>query len=565
VKDSINRETRGDLSVKNSSKEGRENKAYYRDSPRPMHLPKKGAGSELDKSLGVLVKLNETSRGPPLELKQPPRLSFDARDGFSRSLTRDVPRLSYDGREVPAVWSRQNNDNNPRLSLDSKDASLLDSNSDSNSISNSNSITKGEKIGIVAKLMGLEAMPRSSLEEQEVVEPLKDGKFSTPKNYGCDEKMPKIPKTQEKRKTRGPELGMKPKSSSRIPIEPTPWKQQEKICIPQKMSYRKWENQVPEQQVSVYNEIEKRLKDLEFEQSNRDLRALKQILDSMHMKGLLEAEKDATISNSDSRSEQHLKSIKERASATDFKSPIVIMRPTKSNLGTVQDVPLASVLPQLRTSDDGNKKNSPIYYQNFKEQPSKASHRVSSNKRPDNRRTEENFKQKTGLSSGSTSPRLQRKKLEMEKRLKPPTPDSNANKSSKQHPGRNYTDSTSPRNRSRQKPAQTEKNDEMLSDVSTGYNGDEVSLRSDSIISMASSKVDVEVTSIYKSGDVKNASSSQSEYQNPKVKVPGQFVCDISFIVLPRILDSDFQLKVLFYQTSLNKKILNFWCSLCNI
>lgn len=529
VKDSINRETRGGLSVKSSTKEGREHRNYYRDSPRPMHLTKKGTGSELDKSLGVPVKLKEPSRGPTVELNQPSRLSFDARDVFSRSLNRDVPRLSYDGREAPTVWSRESNDNNPRLSLDSKDASLLDSNSDSNSISNSSSITKGEKIGIVAKLMGLEAMPKSSFGDQEVVEPLKDGKIATPKSYCCDEKMPKISKMQEKRRTKGPDLGMKPMSSSRIPIEPAPWKQQEKICIPQKTNYRKRDILVPEQQVSVYSEIEKRLKDLEFEQSNRDLRALKQILDSMHAKGLLEAEKDVTISNSNSRSEVHLKSNKTSASETDFKSPIVIMKPTKSVLCTVEDVALGPALPHLRTNDDGNKKKSPIYNQNFKNQPSKASPRVSSSKRPENnRRTEENFKQKTGSNSSSTSPRLQRKKLELEKRVKPPIPNSSSNKSSKQHAGRNYTDSTSPRNKPRQKPAQTEKNAEMFSDVITGSNVDEVSLRSDSTISMVSSKVDVEVTSMDKSGDVKNISSSQSEYHNSKAKVLGQFLCDFS-------------------------------------
>ncbi|XP_078180122.1 protein LONGIFOLIA 1-like [Carex rostrata] len=520
VKDSINRETRGGLSVKSSTKEGRAHKNYYRDSPRPMHLPKKGTGSELDESLGGLVKFKEASKGPTLELNQPPRLSFDARDVFSRSLTRDAPRLSYDGREVAATQSRENNDNNPRLSLDSKDASLLDSNSDSNSNSNSNSITKGEKIGIVAKLMGLEAMPKSRFVDQEAVEPLKDGKISTSKNHCCDEKMPKIPKIQEKRRTRGSDLGMRPVSSSRIPIESAPWKQPERICLPQKTSYRKRENQVSEQQVSVYSEIEKKLKDLEFEQSNRDLRALKQIIDSMHAKGILEAEKSATISNSNLRGEQLLKSNKESASTTDFKSPIVIMKPTKSVLGTVEDIPLAPALSQVRTSDDGNKKKTPIYNHNFKEQPSKASPRVSPSKRPENRRTEENFKQKPSSNSSSTSPRLQQKKLDMEKRLKPPIPNSNSTKSSKQHARRNYMDSTSPRNRSSRKPAQTEKNDEMLSDVSTGHNGDEISLRSDSTISMASSKVDVDVTSTDKSEDVKNISSSQREYQNTKAKSP---------------------------------------------
>ena len=156
----------------------------------------------------------------------------------------------------------------------------------------------------------------------------------------------------------------------------------------------------------------------------------------------------------------------------------------------------------------------------------RSSPRVSPSKRPENRRTEENFKQKPSSNSSSTSPRLQQKKLDMEKRLKPPIPNSNSTKSSKQHARRNYMDSTSPRNRPSRKPAQTEKNDEMLSDVSTGHNGDEISLRSDSTISMASSKVDVDVTSTDKSEDVKNISSSQREYQNTKAKVWGQFVCD---------------------------------------
>ncbi|KAJ3705983.1 hypothetical protein LUZ61_009688 [Rhynchospora tenuis] len=519
VKDSINRESRGSLSVKSSTKEGREHRSlkYYRDSPRPLHLPKKGTGNELDESLRVLVKLKEASTGPTVETNQPPRLSFDAKDVFSRSLTRDAPRFSYDGREV-ASQSRENYDNAPRLSLDSKDASLLDSSSDSNSNSNTNSTAKGEKIGIVAKLMGLEALAKSSFRDQEVVEP-KDGKISTPRNY-FDEKMPKIPKMQEKKRCKSPDIGMKPMSSSRIPIEPAPWKQQERICIPQKTSYRKRETQAPEQQVSVYSEIEKRLKDLEFEQSNRDLRALKQILDSMHAKGLLEAERSPTISNSNLQNEQYLKSNKLNASAKDFKSPIVIMKPTKSILGTVEDAPLAPALPQLRTNDDGNKKKPPVYNRIPVEQSIKAGPRASPSKRPDNRRTEENIKQKTGSNSSSTSPRLQQKKLEMEKRSKPPIPNSNSNNSSKQHASRNSTDSTSPRNRLRRKPAQTEKSDEFLSDVSTGQNADEVSLRSDSTISKASSKIDVELSITDKLGDIKSISSPQREHQISKAKDP---------------------------------------------
>ncbi|KAJ4812564.1 LONGIFOLIA protein [Rhynchospora pubera] len=521
VKDSINRETRGSLSVKSSTKEGREQRSlnYYRDSPRPLHLPKKGTGSELDESLRVLVKLKEGSTGPTLETNQPPRLSFDAKDVFSRSLTRDAPRFSYDGREV-ASRSRENYDNTPRLSLDSKDPSLLDSNSDSNSNSNSNSdsTAKGEKIGIVAKLMGLEALPKSSFRDQEVIEH-KDGKISTPRNY-CDEKMPKIPIMQEKRRCKSPDLSMKPMSSSRIPIEPAPWKKQERICIPQKTSCRKRETQAPEQQVSVYSEIEKRLKDLEFEQSNRDLRALKQILDSMHAKGLLEAERNPIISNSNLQNEQHLKSNKKNASTRDFKSPIVIMKPTKTILGAVEDAPLAPAIPPLRTNDDGNKKKLSVYNRISVEQSIKAGPRVSPSKRPDNRRTEENIKQKTGSNSSSTSPRLQQKKLEMEKRSKPPIPNSNSNKSSKQHASRNSMDSTSPRNRLRRKPAQTEKSDEFLSDVSTDHNADEVSLRSDSTISMASSKIDVELSITEKSGEVKSNSLPQREYQIVKAKGP---------------------------------------------
>lgn len=604
VKDSMYRESKG-LSIKTTTREEAVGRAVkHRNSPRPLQLSKSVDGSrgvgvnmkqnapvDLKESLQVLAKLQEAPWYHS-EAKEVPISSHEAKYGSWSSVSRDAPRFSYDGREINRLSfeSRENLKSTiklkelPRLSLDSREGSFRGSNSDSkpnrlsknfqnggnsndearNPQQSSGTGTQKRPTSVVAKLMGLETLPDSALAGDNQLGVIKTcsvegtsdpfSKSSKTNELNRAIRMPKSPRNSSKDPTsprwRNSDFVMKPIPSSRLPIESAPWKQLDGNRGSQKPAFRP--AKIPPRESnsfsSVYNEIEKRLNDLEFKQSGKDLRALKQILEAMQAKGLLETRKEeqdsnfgtqrdcepiCTSSNQNSRSlsqqnsqSNHVITSPSRGSnsSRSFESPIVIIKPAKLVEGS--GIPASSAIPidqisglhKIRSGGSAEAKKASINGQTTKDQSPKNSRRnsdVSSTDKKVSGRTMKSTQSSSRSpqlpkenatssvkSSGSGSPRLQQKKLELEKRSRPPTHPSDSNKPRRQSNGGG---------KARPKSSNSQLSDDQLSEISNesrslSCQGDDMSVQSDSNI-VLDSKMDIEVTSTAESIEIDGTQS----------------------------------------------------------
>ncbi|KAE8652526.1 hypothetical protein Csa_013544 [Cucumis sativus] len=596
VKDSMYREART-LSVKTStSEEPLSRSMKHRDSPRPVQLSQSADGAskvdtdwkqkmpvDLKESLLVLAKL----RDAPWyynEVVEHDRLSHEVKDGYLQSFSRDAPRFSYDGREVnrlsfesrDTIRSAPKFKDFPRLSLDSRESSIKGSKSGSNTTRNLKNLhssdcssenssdpprpsgSRKHPPSVVAKLMGLEALPGSPLASDAqakgdpFVSSLDGANFIRPIRTDSPRNTLKGPTSP---RWKNPDFVMKPIPNSKFPVEVAPWRQPDgtrgfdKSAMKHSKGLAGSSNPFP----SVYSEIEKRLEDLEFKQSGKDLRALKQILDAMQSKGLLDTRKEEEPSatqrenepkresasvNSRLTSEQSRRKTQKAAttsrpdSSRCGESPIVIMKPAK--LVEKSGIPASSVLqidglpglPKLQKPSQGKK--SPSGSRVVKDTSPENSHRDSganSTKKKDNARNvrqthtsskPQHLPKENTVSSikttGSVSPRLQQKKTEQDKRSRPPTPPSDTNKT-KWKSNRQGTESGSPVGRSRVKPSHVSQMDDQLSEVSNesrtlSNQGDDLSQISDSNLSL-DSKTDIEVTSSELPADINGSHGLQ--------------------------------------------------------
>ncbi|KAF9624554.1 hypothetical protein IFM89_011728 [Coptis chinensis] len=606
VKDSIYKEGRA-LSVKTTAQKDTVNHGVkHRDSPRPLQVTRsvdesveRGINGKYKVPVDPLNALTKLQEAPQYfhDTREPPRSSpFEVRDRTSFSVPKDTPRLSYDGREIPrsSFDSRDTFKSNtklrelPRLSLDSRQSSMRGSDSDSksnsflgdfqNSGGNSNRTSNTHQgleshkhnHSVVAKLMGLEAIPKSLAANDGSTGPTRTSIYPggnhdslskssrttsdckqnsiSPRNYLKESVSPRL---------RNPDAVTKPLPNSRFPVEPAPWRQMDSSHTVQKPVFRSRDSppRGTSASPSVYAEIEKRLKELEFKQSDKDLRALKQILDAMHAKGLLETEKQEDQRFVSDRNYDNLRqnildqnersarqspvsrypvstTAKGNSSPRTFESPIVIMKPAR--LVKKSGIPASSVIPiegisDLRKLQRGNimeNKKSSVNNRMAKDLPYKLNPREPA-KLPlnstDRKASTRNLRSTNsparssqlprenmvnlGRSSGSVSPRLQQKKLDLEKRSRPPTPTSDLTKPRKSSL-RQPMDSGSPNGRRRPRSLRLQQSDDQMSEASgetrnRSYQGDEISVQSDSNISLAS-QIDEEVTSADRSGHVSN-------------------------------------------------------------
>lgn len=449
VKDSIYKEARG-LSIKTLTKEKDEfkkkNAFKHRDSPRPDS--KSRIAMQMNESLRVLARLKEA------HCEEEPRPSFESKTSSKIHLvSRDSPRYSYDGRDDAKLVSKLKE--SPRLSLDSStDSCKISMNRKSpKSLSfEQESSSQTRHSVVVAKLMGLEAMPNNVQEQPIIIS-------SSFNNNGCGKK--KKNKCQERKPMT---------TTARIPIETAPWRQQEKLHVAKKAPFR----HRPE---FVHSEIEKRLKELEILQTNKDLMDLKLLLDAIQ------------VPKSTNRASE---------------SPIVVMKPMKP-ISKASASPSSAVVPleglsklkMSRRSETLEKKNRPVTVNNKTEE--------NCLPRPPSR-IQLPRKEINGNSiktSGSISPRLQQKKLGEEKKIRrPPTPSSDLNQPQRQSPSRQSSESVSPRGKLGRKPAKkTVSVDAQSSEASTETRKDETSLKSYSNISLVSTQADIEVTSADRSSE----------------------------------------------------------------
>ncbi|XP_061376724.1 protein LONGIFOLIA 2-like [Gastrolobium bilobum] len=620
VKDSMYRDA-GGLSAKTTAKEEASIHAMkHRDSPRPLQMSKSVDGSyrvgidgkqsvpiDLKESIRVLTKLRETP-WYYAETREHPRSSHEVKDGHWHSISKDAPWFAYDGREISrlsfesrdTIKSTPKLKELPRLSLDGKEGSYRAYRSDSkpshlsrnvgSGTSSSNdkfsslqhsSATQSRHPSVVAKLMGLEALPNSHLacdtqsSSTETYSATDNGQFPRSSKKGltrqlrvsnslkCSLKDPTSPRRKHT------DLVMKPISSSRFPIEPAPWKHQDGNRSTQKRAI-KAPARTPDSFPSVYSEIEKRLKDLEFKQSGRDLRALKQILEAMQEKGLLESRKEdhapnvvgsqsdyepkATnlIQNSRSVRQQSPQgnnflssTIKVSDSARAFESPIVIMKPAK--LVEKNGISASSAIPNGGFSGSHKLQSGSVYVDNkngtsstqlakdqspkniFRDTSAnsidkKASSSKSTRSTQSQSRSQQfpkEISQSSVKQSGSVSPTLQQKKLELEKRSRPSASTSDSNKPRRQS-GKKATESGFQGGKRRPKVPSSQLSDVQLSEISNesrslSCQGDEISLQSDSIT--VNSNMDIEVTSSLQSAEIYDS-------QSPSLKAMKQLVSE---------------------------------------
>ncbi|XAR63817.1 hypothetical protein NMG60_11023915 [Bertholletia excelsa] len=581
VKDSMYREAWG-LSVKTTAKEEAvDHVGKYKDSQGTNSVDgsssmringKETLPTDLKESLRLLAKFREA----PWyfnEEGEHSRTSHEMKDVSFYSLPKDLPRFSYDGREPNCMFFESQDTYKsttkvkdlPRLSLDSRGVSVQSFNSDSKSNSPFRSserdgiISSTRPPSVVAKLMGLETLPDAilagdnqagstkncSVEDSDTlsrtlksVDSCQSVRTSSSSRYLW--KQPISPCFQNRESVR------KSISSSKFPIEPAPWKHLDGNRNSNKPDNRnvKTPPKATNSFSSVYSEVEKRLKDLKFNKSGKDLRALKQILEAMQAKGLLETKQGEDDSNIEIQRDQDLRSMnpcpsarlinqqkphsdqvnastnKAVNSSRTYESPIVIMKPAK--LVEKSGIPASSVitmdrlsgLPKFRGSEYTVSRKSSFNCQTSKEQNPKIDFRenaVSSgdNKKMKNRMlksaqtstSSQHLPKENNISSlkssGSTSPRLHQKRLELDKRTRPPiSPDSSK---SKRQPNKQQAESSSPGVRHRLRSSQKQQGDDQSSETSTGtrnssYLDDDIYMESSGNIIMDSGN-EVEVTS----------------------------------------------------------------------
>ncbi|XP_058736469.1 protein LONGIFOLIA 1-like [Vicia villosa] len=315
VKDSMHREAKS-LYVKTLIKEEKKVEAYalknqHIDSPRPMLSMKSSDG-------GVKV-----SKEPLHNLSR------------SRKPHWDSPRLSYD-----AVKSATVHKEVPRFSLDSKQGSVrrINEGNKARNVYERNSTSQLQELetprrssSVVAKLMGLEALPdstqtcRTSICSTDQID--LTARASTNDEYKKHQSSPSP-------RNRRDDVSIKNvKQHSRFALEST-------TSPRQPDANQSSDTKASKSSLSVYGQIEKRLAELEFKKSGKDLRALKQILEAMQRFSDSSSDTKNNNTSLDESSKAKSPRIQQKDSefvtvesssnsTRDRKSPIVIMKPTK--------------------------------------------------------------------------------------------------------------------------------------------------------------------------------------------------------------------------------------------
>ncbi|RDX92248.1 Protein LONGIFOLIA 1, partial [Mucuna pruriens] len=343
VKESMHRDVHG-LSVKTVAKEEKKGRILkYIDSPRPLEPPK-------SVNTGIVAAW-------------------------------DSPRLSYDGRDAQDTFkSATKTKELPRLSLDSREGSIKSFNEGTKS----RSLLKGPQKGygssstmlkqlqepetsrrpssVVARLMGLEVFPdctQTCDTSPRIFSSTTNKNETFAGSSRSDEYKQHRSEASSRTSTDSTLLQFRKDASilnvtpySRFSLEPSPWRQHDASQGSQLQASKRSESSAKASNLSlsVYGEIEKRIANLEFKNSGKDLRALKQILDAMQRyKESLDVTRDqASNFSSDNRSNSSLSESsivqsprmrqKDPTSTTvemsnsnqGSKSPIFIMKPAKA-------------------------------------------------------------------------------------------------------------------------------------------------------------------------------------------------------------------------------------------
>lgn len=457
-------------------------------------------------SLDALAKFQEANwyYNEPSELSR--SKSYQFRDGSQFAVPKDCPRFSYDGRETNRL-SFQSRDNSkttsskqleelPRLSLDSRESSARSI----NIVPKANVVTRNPKgdgaisadqgpvqsrpPSVVAKLMGLTTLPDSASANQKEsgLGPIRTSHAEDVNSFSkslkaTDHFGPIKMHSSSRSSLREPtsplwrNSDMKP--ISRFPIEPAPWKQRDGARSPQRPGSRamKSPTKIYGPFFSVYSEVDKRVKHLEFT-DGKNLRALKQILETMQS---TEARKEGTqtivkrqpVSTQNERLDRQNSSSGTRGSnhTRAYESPIVIMKPAKLVERSGMHFEEFSNDSRNIFTNNVPKSTRRENTVNVTETKSGGRHtRTAPSLIKQQQYTKENATA-SGKSSGSFSPRLQQKKQELERRSRPPTPPVDSSKPRKQS-AKQISESNSPGGRRRSKYSNIQQNGDQIREAS---------------------------------------------------------------------------------------------------
>ncbi|KAM6549384.1 hypothetical protein CsatB_021060 [Cannabis sativa] len=570
VKDSMHREARG-LLVKTTTKEAAFHTLRYIDSPRPSEPAKsvKPAIAGFNESFRVFGR-RSSSEGP--------RNSYEGRDDRALCRPKDLRRLSYDGRESQdTLKSTAKFKELPRLSLDSRQSSIRGLNSETKSayLLNDPRMEKRNCVevttlqqepgsskrasSVVAKLMGLvEPMPitddlssRHNTLENEKSDPFSISSRATHTNK--HDHFSGSPKNSQKDLTsqiRNGGSAAKIAANQKIPMETAPWRQPHGNKGSQPPAFKCYESptKAPTAPLTVYGEIEKRLADLEFKKSGKDLRALKQILEAMQKtKDTLDSKKGQKfLSGASDNGSDHSSNLgsgqrnpqsntsfsptaKGSRSPQHYNSPIVLIKPTKllgkntppaCNINSVDSLQDSS---KFRTSNSAdhrkvsvekqtkhlNPRNTQVTNALNRHHSSQDKNNTMTSRSPQNSKmthsdSEENSTS-SGRSSGAMSPRLQQRRFGLDKQSAPASPDSSR---TRRQCSRQPIECSSPGRKCTPKPSNMQRANGQLRDTRTNsrdlsHQDITISLQSESSISLASD-VDNEVTSIIQADKINN-------------------------------------------------------------
>ncbi|XP_071704653.1 protein LONGIFOLIA 1-like [Rutidosis leptorrhynchoides] len=433
-------------------------------------------------SLDTLAKFQEASwyNNEPRELSR--SKSYQYRDGSSYLVPKDCPRFSYDGRETNRLsFQSQNNaktltskqpEELRRLSLDSRDSSARSINTVSKAqfrnLENDGPI-QSRAPSVVAKLMGLENFPSSGLENEKVstVGPIRtsrveDVSLLSKSLKAIDTFGPIKMHNSLRNSTREPTSPLwrnsEMKPISKFPMEPAPWKQREGSRSPQRPGSRSMRSptKIHTTYSSVYSEVDKRLNHLEFAQSGKDLRALKQILEAMQS---LEARKEVT------QGIPKRQPVMSNNNSGGYESPIVIMKPAKLVEKSGMHVEEFSIDNRRNFTNNIHKSTRRDNVVNeVKVRGRQTTNAPVMTKQQQQQQQPKETATSSGKSVGSVSPRLQQKRLELERRYRPPTPPVNSNKMRKPLT-KQVPESSSPGGRRRPRHTNVQQNDDERNEV----------------------------------------------------------------------------------------------------
>ncbi|XP_010551807.1 PREDICTED: protein LONGIFOLIA 2-like [Tarenaya hassleriana] len=472
----------------------------------------------------------------------PSQSSSEWNEGRRVAHLKGSPRLSYDERD-----SRNNGYKTatkprelPRLSLDSRTNSFRSSRADARSNSpledgngQEPATHRRTTSSVVAKLMGLEVLPYTTTSEHDCLSgpPVKADNNS--QNLFCDSSRPFHGEAARQR-SRGADSIKKMTPASKFPIEPAPRKQEDDIKG-QNPSH-KTQAKAADSALTVYAEIQKRLMQLEFKTSGKDLRALRQILEAMeNTQQLINSRKDDTLNSTTlarNRSTPVQRTQKPTPAVTvattpsrNFRSSIVVMKPAQV-LQESKNVALSNLQNgnsrQIRKGMQGKQMAMDLTPRPglYKGQLDSTVKNTSGGTLRLMRTSAESCSSKSdmaksGRSEHSVGPRLQQKKLGFEWQPQPTTPTPEASKTQ-----RPLSRQQTPRRKQGTKTCNLPQSDDRMSDASSdlrslSHQSEAKSLRSDSNISSVANAC-IEVTNRYRF----ERPCDNPEQQTPKQRSP---------------------------------------------